>query len=379
MDVDESAQRGQKSTKKRRIALFSIYLTAQNVNFGVLIQMTIMAKLLATGILMSLFQLTLAQTNPKNFTVKFTDLPVKLDGILDEPEWEHADGPNGFHQYFPSDSTLAQKETEIKMLYDATTLYIAVKGYSVGKNYLTRSLQRDFRGGGIDQISLVFDTFNDGTNAFLFGINPFGKTEMWYIMDADPGSKLIVGFNKDVEKEEYKKSLEENTLLDLLNYEEVTSGDTFFINTGKIHAIGAGVMLAEIQQTSDITYRVFDFNRKDKEGNLRELHTELALDAIDYKKKDDFKVNYSSAKDQVNQMVDCPYFKTNILDLTTDLTQDTSNRDSFTIYMCVEGSAVIANDYGDVHLQKGETILVPAVSKSVSIATKGVKLLEVTI
>ena len=174
MDVDESAQRGQKSTKKRRLALFSIYLTAQNVNFGVLIQMTIMAKLLATGILMSLFQLTLAQTNPKNFTVKFTDLPVKLDGILDEPEWEHADGPNGFHQYFPSDSTLAQKETEIKMLYDATTLYIAVKGYSVGKNYLTRSLQRDFRGGGIDQISLVFDTFNDGTNAFLFGINPFG-------------------------------------------------------------------------------------------------------------------------------------------------------------------------------------------------------------
>lgn len=207
----------------------------------------------------------------------------------------------------------------------------------------------------------------------------FGKTEMWYIMDADPGSKLIVGFNKDVEKEEYKKSLEENTLLDLLNYEEVTSGDTFFINTGKIHAIGAGVMLAEIQQTSDITYRVFDFNRKDKEGNLRELHTELALDAIDYKKKDDFKVNYSAAKDQVNQMVDCPYFKTNILDLTTDLTQDTSNRDSFTIYMCVEGSAVVVNDYGDVHLQKGETILVPAVSKSVSIATKGVKLLEVTI
>jgi mannose-6-phosphate isomerase len=97
----------------------------------------------------------------------------------------------------------------------------------------------------------------------------FGKTEMWYIMDADPGAKLIVGFNKDVTREEYASHLQENKLPDLLNYEPVEQGDTFFINTGKIHAIGAGVLLAEIQQTSDITYRVFDFNRKDKMGNLR--------------------------------------------------------------------------------------------------------------
>ncbi|NJB38083.1 type I phosphomannose isomerase catalytic subunit [Croceivirga sp. JEA036] len=207
----------------------------------------------------------------------------------------------------------------------------------------------------------------------------FGKTEMWYIMDADPGAKLIVGFNKDVEKEAYKKSLEDDTLLDLLNYEEVTSGDTFFINTGKIHAIGAGVLLAEIQQTSDITYRVFDFNRKDKEGNLRELHTDLALDAIDYTKKDDFKVAYNTTKDQVNGMVDCPYFKTNFLDLEKDLSQDVTTRDSFTIYMCVEGSATVTNDYGSAELTKGETILVPASSTKIAIATSGVKLLEVTI
>ena len=105
--------------------------------------------------------------------------------------------------------------------------------------------------------------------------NSFGKTEMWYIMDADKDANLIVGFNKDVDREEYSKSLEENTLLDLLNYENVKEGDTFFINTGKIHAIGAGVLLAEIQQTSDVTYRVFDFDRKDKNGKHRELHTEL--------------------------------------------------------------------------------------------------------
>lgn len=209
--------------------------------------------------------------------------------------------------------------------------------------------------------------------------NSFGKTEMWYIMDADPGAQLIVGFNKDVEKQEYVESLENDTLLDLLNYEEVKTGDTFFINTGKIHAIGAGVMLAEIQQTSDITYRVFDFNRKDKHGNLRELHTELAVDAIDYKKKDDFKVAYDKEEDKINAMVDCPYFKTNVLKLTQDLQQDVSQRDSFTIYMCVEGSAEIENDWGKANLQKGETILIPATSSKIEIATSKATLLEVTI
>lgn len=209
--------------------------------------------------------------------------------------------------------------------------------------------------------------------------NSFGKTEMWYVMDADPGAKLIVGFDKSVEKEEYVKSLEENTLLDLMNYEEVSEGDTFFINTGKIHAIGAGVLLAEIQQTSDVTYRVFDFNRKDKNGNLRELHTELALDAMDYSRKDDFKVDYPDTMDSINTMVDCPYFKTNFLELSTDMHQDISSRDSFTIYMCVGGEAEIGNDWGSARIKKGETILVAASSSRVEINTQGVKLLEVTI
>ncbi len=209
--------------------------------------------------------------------------------------------------------------------------------------------------------------------------NSFGKTEMWHVMDADPGAKLIVGFNRDVTKEEYVKSLEEDKLLDLLNYEEVAPGDTFFINTGKIHAIGGGVLLAEIQQTSDITYRVFDFNRKDKDGNLRELHTELALDAIDYDQKDDFKVAYSNKEDVVNAMVDCPYFKTNFLNLTHDLEQNVEERDSFTIYLCVEGAAEISNDWGTIPIMKGETLLVAACSRKIAITTSGAKLLEVTI
>lgn len=209
--------------------------------------------------------------------------------------------------------------------------------------------------------------------------NSFGKTEMWYVMDADKGANLIVGFNKDVTKEEYTSSLKNNTLLDLMNYETVSEGDTFFINTGKIHAIGAGVLLAEIQQTSDVTYRVFDFNRRDKNGNLRELHTVQALDAIDYKKKDDFKVEYNNTKDSVNTMVDCPYFKTNFLELTQDLQQDVARNDSFTIYMCVGGNATISNEYGETTIQKGETVLVSAISKSIKITSNGAKLLEVTI
>ncbi len=207
----------------------------------------------------------------------------------------------------------------------------------------------------------------------------FGKTEMWYIMDADPKAELIVGFNKDVSKEEYAESIDNDTLLDLLNYEEVKEGDTFFINTGKIHAIGAGVMLAEIQQTSDVTYRVFDFNRKDKDGNLRELHTELALDAVDYEKKDDFKVSYGHEKNEVNTMVDCPYFKTNFIELTENLDLDTTQRDSFTIFMCVGGEAKISTAEGEVSIKSGETALLPASTQKISLQSSGAKLLEVTI
>ncbi len=209
--------------------------------------------------------------------------------------------------------------------------------------------------------------------------NSSGKTEMWYVMDAEKEASLIVGFNRDVSREEYTESLKKDTLTDLLNYEKVKKGDVFFIDTGKVHAIGAGVLLAEIQQTSDITYRIFDFNRRDKNGNLRELHTDLALDAIDYKRKDDFKMDYASDKNTINPMVDCAYFKTDYLPLTENWEQDLSERDSFTILMCVGGSANVANEMGEVDIKKGETVLVPAVTKSLSIKTDDAELLEVTI
>ncbi|NNF18822.1 MAG: class I mannose-6-phosphate isomerase, partial [Flavobacteriaceae bacterium] len=207
----------------------------------------------------------------------------------------------------------------------------------------------------------------------------FGKTEMWYIMDADPGAELIVGFNRDLDKETYKEQLENDRLLELLNYEQVKEGDTFFINTGKVHAIGAGVMLAEIQQTSDITYRIYDFKRKDKDGNYRELHTDLALDAIDYKKKDDFRVAYSKRKDAVNTMVDSPYFKTNFLDLSRNFSLDLKNREAFTILMCVQGEANVIYKSESATMKRGETVLLPAAIQGVTLETAGAKLLEVTI
>lgn len=209
--------------------------------------------------------------------------------------------------------------------------------------------------------------------------NSFGKTEMWYVMQADPGAKLIVGFNKDVTKEEYQKHLTEGTLTDIMNYEEVSEGDTFFINTGKVHAIGGGIIIAEIQQTSDITYRVYDFNRKDKNGNLRELHTELALEAIDYQKKDDFKVNYSKSENTTNKMVDCPYFITHYLSLSEDFEKKIGAEDSFHIYMCVKGSGIVSDGKTELSINQGETVLFPAVCDTLQVKTSGIELLEVSL
>lgn len=209
--------------------------------------------------------------------------------------------------------------------------------------------------------------------------NSYGKTEMWYVMDSDKDARLIIGFNADTNREAYEKSLSDGTLPSLLHNEIVSEGDTFFIRPGTIHAIGAGVMLAEIQQTSDLTYRVYDFNRKDKDGNLRELHTDLALEALDYKCRDDFKVPYSRQMNQVNLMVHSPYFKTDYLELTKSMDLDVSGQDSFTILLCVAGSTYLSNEVGSTEIRKGETVLVPAATKLIQLKTTGAKLLKVTL
>ena len=207
----------------------------------------------------------------------------------------------------------------------------------------------------------------------------YGKTEMWYVMHADPGSRLLVDFNRKVTKDEYQQHLEDNTLLELMNEEKVNPGDTFFINAGKIHAIGTGVMLAEIQQTSDLTYRVYDYNRQDANGNTRELHRDLALEAIDFSGDHDFKVAYAKEQNNFNPMVDSPYFTTNYLPLNGTVEKDLSGRDAFSIWIVVDGSVSLHTQGGSLKLAKGRTCLVPAAVTSVQIEGENASLLEVTL
>lgn len=206
--------------------------------------------------------------------------------------------------------------------------------------------------------------------------NSFGKTEMWYVMQADDDANLIVGFNQKITPEVYLKHLEDKTLTKILNFERVKEGDTYFIEVGRVHAIGAGVMLAEIQQTSDITYRVYDWDRKDDQGNERELHNDLAIDAIDFSMKDDFKVSYLTQENQSNKMVSCPYFTTNFLHLTQTIKME-NYHDSFMIYMCVDGVVNINIEGFSETIKKGETILLPAALKHFEIEANNAKLLEV--
>ncbi|SBV96033.1 type I phosphomannose isomerase catalytic subunit [uncultured Dysgonomonas sp.] len=206
----------------------------------------------------------------------------------------------------------------------------------------------------------------------------FGKTEMWYVINATPSAFLYSGFEKQMTPESYVKSIEDNTFVDSLAKHDVKAGDVFFLPAGRVHAIGAGTFIAEIQQTSNITYRIYDYNRKDANGNGRELHTELAKDAIDFKLYDNYKNSYTRAENQPVRLESCRYFTTNLLEVTKDITRDYSDIDSFVAYICMGGACGIKDDKGnDLSVKQGETILIPADTKSVTISPEGnVLLLE---
>ena len=207
----------------------------------------------------------------------------------------------------------------------------------------------------------------------------FGKTEMWYVMQADKGSKLNIGFKKSTNKEEYVEHLENGKILDLLNFEEVDKGDSVFINTGKVHAIGGGILLAEIQQTSDITYRIYDWDRVDAQGKSRELHTELALDAIDFEKKDDYQLDYATTANTSSEIASCEYFTTNFLPVEGEINKDYSALDSFVILMCVDGKAALDISGSKEEIVRGETVLIPANTRNLKITAEKAELLEVYI
>lgn len=207
----------------------------------------------------------------------------------------------------------------------------------------------------------------------------FGKTEMWYVVGHEPDAMLYLGFNQPVDKEKYLKYLEAGTLAELLNAYKVQDGDAYFIPAGTIHAIGKGLLIAEIQQTSDITYRVFDWNRVDpKTGQGRELHTELALDAIEYKSRSDYKTVAAPKVNAPVTLEKCPYFQTNSLIVDGAVERDYADMDSFGIYICLDGDLELAYDGGTETVKKGETVLIPAELNEVTLKGQG-KVLEVYI
>ncbi|MCA1745936.1 MAG: mannose-6-phosphate isomerase [Bacteroidales bacterium] len=207
----------------------------------------------------------------------------------------------------------------------------------------------------------------------------FGKTEMWYVMQAEKGAQLISGFQGSVTADKYIKSVENNTLESLLARHPVQTGDVFYIPAGRVHAIGAGILLAEIQQTSDVTYRIFDFGRRDAQGNERQLHTQQALEAIDFKSYSDYKTAYKTLENGVSEVVTSPYFKTSLLDLTKKVARDYYSLDSFVILICTQGRAILHyGEGGAEEISKGDTILLPADLKQVTIIPQtSAKLLEV--
>ncbi len=208
-----------------------------------------------------------------------------------------------------------------------------------------------------------------------------GKTEMWYVMQADPGSRLIVGFKEGVDKQIYLQHLHEKKLVEILNMETVGPGDACYIPAGRIHAIGAGVLLAEIQQASDLTYRVFDWDRTDSEGRRRQLHTEEALEAMDFQAVISCKTEYSKTLNRESQIVVSKYFTTNLIVLDSHKDMDHSKLDSFVIYMCVSGAGARFSGKGfSVDLRYGETLLIPSCMREFRIQPEDrVELLQVYI
>lgn len=209
--------------------------------------------------------------------------------------------------------------------------------------------------------------------------NCFGKNEMWYVVDADKGAKLISGFSEQITPKEYKERVHNGTFAEVLQTCEIKPGDVFYVPAGRVHGIGAGAFVAEIQQTSDITYRIFDYNRKDKDGKMRELHTSQAIDAINFADvQEDFRTNYDAVQNEPVEIVASPYFTTSVYDMTEEITCDYSELDSFIILICVEGECrIIDDEKNELTVRAGETVLLPAATQELTIIPQEkVKLLE---
>ncbi|MFP3860852.1 MAG: type I phosphomannose isomerase catalytic subunit [Bacteroidales bacterium] len=321
--------------------------------------------------------------------------PLKFKPIYKEKIWGDQRLKSVLNKEIPSDKKIGES-WEISAVQD--NISVVSNGFLAGNNlqelievYMADLVgENNYKKYGIEFPLLI--KFIDADDVLSIQVHPddelakkrhnaYGKTEMWYVVEAEKDAELIAGFNKEMTKEEYLKNLQNNTLPEILNKEKVKAGDVFFLPAGRIHAIGAGILLAEIQQTSDVTYRIFDWNRKGQDGKPRELHTELAVDAIDYNYYEDYRTTYEKNKNKTTNLANCQYFTTNILEFDKVVEKELIKIDSFVIYMCMDGKAELEYHEGEREtIEKGETVLIPAFMDYIKIIPKPeTKLLEVYI
>lgn len=316
--------------------------------------------------------------------------PIKMEPILKEKVW----GGNKLHMLFNKKASgkigesweISGVDNNVSIVSNGPlkgkTIHWLLENY--GEKLVGEKVYRDFQ----NTFPLLFK-FIDAREDLSVQVHPanklalqrhnsFGKTEMWYILNVEDNGRLILGFKKGVDKKTYSKSLSENRISEILNEESVKPGDAFILLPGTVHAIGAGILLAEIQQTSDITYRIHDWNRPDTNGKMRELQTDWALDAIDFNLSSR-KVAFSNKNNLPVPLGSTAFFSVNKLVLTKNQTRSLAAIPSFVVYMCVEGTAKIEMANFLEKIKMGETILIPAQATEIKFTTNSASFLEVYI
>jgi mannose-6-phosphate isomerase len=317
--------------------------------------------------------------------------PLKFTPILKETVWGGSDLSNCYNKQ--SSSSTIGESWELSGVKGNISIISNGEFAGLSLNELLRTKSVEILGKSVVE---KFDTefpllvkFIDARKKLSVQVHPndalakerhgsFGKTEMWYILQNEPDAKLVLGFNKELDKEEYVRKAENGTIEDVLNYRSVTPNEAFLIPAGLIHSIGAGIVLIEVQQTSDLTYRIYDYNRKDNNGNCRKLHVQESVDAIDFSAK---AVTLSNTENKigVKLVVECKYFNVQAVDLSLIEkynTESLKQMDSFIILICFDGHATLKYDHGIEEIVKGDTVLLPAALKNTVLLTGDAKFLE---
>ncbi|MHC1702674.1 MAG: type I phosphomannose isomerase catalytic subunit [Tenuifilaceae bacterium] len=302
--------------------------------------------------------------------------PLKFEPIFKDYIWGGINLREKLNKVFPKDINRCAESWEISSVQD--NISVVSNGFLAGNNLqeIIEIYMGDLVGDKVykqygDEFPLLIKLI-DATDDLSIQVHPddetakkkhhaFGKTEMWYVINSEPNSQIITGFKSAITKDEFKNHLKDNSLKNILNNEKAAIGDVFFIPPGRVHAIGKGILLAEIQQTSDITYRIFDWGRVDKAGKPRELHTELALDILDFRKYNNYKSTIPTTLNKTSELVSCSYFTVNRLSFNKSIGREYHLLDSFVIYLCIEGSANVLYGSGiSERIVAGETILIPS-------------------